>query len=66
MFKQNTLANAYLYFRSEYSRVHLVRNGGNPAFKLSRETETPLTTNEITKKQLEEEFGFFYDLNSIK
>ena len=64
MFRQNTLTNAYIYFRSEYSHVHLTRNGGNPTFKVPN--KPPLTTNDITKKQLEEEFGFFRELKSIK
>ena len=63
MVQQNTTTNAYIYFRHEYSQEQLVKKG-NSNFRLPR--QSPLTTADITKKQLEEELGFFYELNSIK
>lgn len=64
MFQQNTTANAYIYFKHEFSADQLTRLKGAPLVPPKK----PLTTEDInkTKKQLEEEFGFFYELNSIK
>ncbi len=64
MYQNNITTNAFIYFRHDATWM----NNGKPY------TERPkgithskiLTTDDITKKQLEEEFGFFYDLNSIK
>ena len=62
MFQQNTTTNAYIYFKHEFSAVQLIRLNGTPLVP----PKTSLTTKDITKKQLEEEFGFFYELKSIK
>ncbi|MBR4903244.1 MAG: hypothetical protein IKZ53_01075 [Selenomonadaceae bacterium] len=61
MFQQNLSSKAYIYFRHEFSQQLLVTNS-----TLKLPNKKKLTTADITKKQLEEEFGFFYDLNSIK
>ena len=63
MFQQNTSTNAYIYFRHEFSHYNLVINAGNPEFKLPKCPK--LTTKDITKKYLEEEFGFHGELKSI-
>ena len=67
MFQQDTSTKAYIYFRHEFSHWISSRNKND---KKSTPTEKPirqgLTTVDITKKQLEEEFGFFHKLNSIK
>ena len=64
MFQQNTTTNAYIYFKHEHSADQLIRLKGATLVPPKK----PLTTEDIgfTKKQLEEEFGFFYELNSIK
>ena len=64
MFQQNTSKVAYIYFKTEFSREHLVKKG-TTKFKVPK-YKKPLTTEDITKKQLEEEFGFYYEVNSIK
>lgn len=63
MFQQNTSTNAYIYFRHECARFVLTQNRINPT--ITSQKENKLTTEDITKKQLEEEFGFNYKLNSI-
>lgn len=64
MFQQNISTNAWIYFRHEFSQQQLCAHPGE-AFKIPK--STPLTTKDVTKKQLEEEFGFTgYELNSIK
>lgn len=59
VYLRNDAINAIIYFRHEFSREHLL---GHDKVR----SKKPLTTEDITKKQLEDEFGFFYDLNSIK
>lgn len=62
MFKQNLSAKAYIYFRHEFSQQLLVTNS---VLKLPNKKQ--LTTENVTKKQLEEEFGFVgHELKSIK
>lgn len=63
MFQQNTSTKALIYFRGEYSHYILTKYSQPPTKPLNR---MPLTTEDITKKQLEEEFGFNLELNSIK
>ena len=64
MFKQNTTTNAYIYFRHEFSQDQW-RFFNTGQFKIPQ--QKPLTTANITKKQLEEEFGFTgYELKSIE
>lgn len=58
---QHSSMKAYIYVRHEFSQELLVTNS-----TLKLPNKKPLTTEDITKKQLEDEFGFFYDLNSIK
>ena len=63
MFQQNSSDNAYIYFRSEFSHNNLVTNPGH----LNKLRDNPKTNPiGITKKYLEEEFGFEYELKSIK
>ena len=63
MFQENSVTNAFIYFRHAFAQEQLTTHGGKP-FNVSG--LKPLTTKDITKKQLEEEFGFFHELNSIK
>lgn len=63
MFQQNTSTKALIYFRGEYSHYILTKYSKPPTKPLNKK---PLTTEDITKKQLEEEFGFRLKLNSIK
>ena len=62
MFEQNTSTTAYIYYRHDFSQ-ELNKHGGTK-FKLPKRKS--LTTADITRKQLEEEFGFFHELKSIK
>ena len=64
MFQQNLSTNAFIYFRHEDSQEQLVKYANRRRIKTPEEPK--LTTADITKKQLEEEFGFFCELNSIK
>lgn len=64
MFKQNTSTNAYIYFRHEFSLDQFVEKSHNP-LKPPKNKE-PITSADITKKQLADEFGFHLKLNSIK
>lgn len=62
MFQQNTTTNAFIYFRHECSRW-IYEFGYGKVYVL----RDKLITQGITKKQLEEEFGFTgYELNSIE
>lgn len=63
MFQQNTTMNAFIYFRHEFSHFILAHEGAADTWIEDRDE---VTTEEITKKQLEDEFGFFYELNSIE
>ena len=63
MFKENHTAYAYIYFRHDFSQEQLAVHGGKP-FKFDEKKK--LTAEKITKKQLEEEFGFHLELKSIK
>ena len=63
MFQANMTTKAFIYFRHEFSSSVLNQRAG----KLGSLKFPILTTNDITKKQLEDEFGFTgYELNSIK
>ena len=66
MFQQNTSDNALIFFRHDATET----NKGKPYTKDNVPGRVKgkkiLTTADITKQQLEDEFGFFYDLNSIK
>ncbi len=62
MFQQDASTNAYIYFKHEFSADRALRLHGAPLVPPKK----PLTTADITRKELEEEFGFFYDLNSIE
>ena len=64
MFKQNMHTNAYIYFRSQFSHNNLVTNPGKLQSTLPN--RKPLTTEKITRRQLEEEFGFHLALRSIE
>ena len=62
MFQQNNHIMAYIYVKHEFSWMTLVKQAG----KIKIPNKEPLTTEDITKKQLEDEFGFYLDLKSIK
>lgn len=64
MFQQNTDDNAFIYFRHDFSHFILTQNAGDQTVKIRN--QQPLTSNDITKKQLEDEFGFHCELKSIK
>lgn len=64
MFQQNNSAKAFIYFRHEFSHLQLTRNAGDSTFKIPN--KSPLTTKDITRAQLKSEFGFEYELKSIK
>lgn len=60
VYQRNDSINGIIYFRHESAREHLLGHGKTKGKK-------PLTNEDgLTKKQLEEDFAFFYDLNSIK
>ena len=60
VYQKNTAINGIIYFRHEFAREHLLGHGKTKG-------KRPLTNEDgLTKKQLEEDFAFFYDLNSIK
>ena len=63
MFQQNTSTRAYIYYRHELSHWISCHN----KWPLMVEDKDKLTTINVTKKYLEEEFGFTgYELNSIE
>lgn len=60
VYQKNISDNGIIYFRHEFAREHLLGHGKTKG-------KRPLTNEDgLTKKQLEEDFAFFYDLNSIK
>lgn len=61
MFQQNHSIDAFIYYRHEFSQQLLVTNT-----ELKLPKRKPLTTANITKKQLRDEFGFTLELKSIK
>ena len=64
MFQQNTSTNAYIYYRHEFSTDVLAAK--RDVVKLIEKRNLAIV-EDVTKKQLEEEFGFAgYELNSIK
>lgn len=63
MFKQNASALAYIYYRHNLS-LFVWRTKGNAT--ITPPKKPPLTAADITKKQLEDEFGFFHELKSIE
>ena len=64
MFKQNISTNAFIYFRHDTTRSNKGRAFDKPPRLIKNAKK--LTDKDITKKQLEDEFGFHYDLKSIK
>ena len=68
MFQQNTSTIAYIYFRHEFSHYNLVNKSKMriPNYPRKLSERRPLTTADITKEELAAEFGFHYDLKSIK
>lgn len=62
-YQTNTTTDAWIYFRHEFSHYVSTRSEGKV-----RTLKLPtMTTKDITKKQLKEEFGFTgYELKSIK
>ena len=64
MFQQNTTDNAFIYYRHELAHYILTKHKLNLTVKSQQ--ENALTTEKITKKYLEDEFGFTLKLNSIE
>ena len=66
MLQQNTSDNAYIYYNHEYSQEFLFRKLSSLLDKVKG--MKPLTAEDIkkTKKQIEDEYGLFYELKSIK
>ena len=64
MFQQNTSTKAIIYFRHDFAHWILTHHDGKPITTLPDHPH--LTTKDITKKQLAEEFGFHLKLNSIE
>lgn len=62
MYQESDNTKAYIYFRHESSCTILIGHGGNVR---GSGIKRKITTEDFTKKQLKEEFGFFYELNSI-
>lgn len=58
MFQQNTSTKAFVYFRGNFSHCELANHPG----EFERLKKATPTDDKITKKQLEEEFGFDYKL----
>ena len=63
MFRQNTTTNAYIYFRHECAHWQLTQAGTS---QIKIPDRPPVTSKDITKEQLAAEFGFHYELKSIK
>lgn len=63
MFQQNTTMNAFIYFKHEFSHFILTKYGKPIEAPKHRKS---LTTADITKKTLEDDFGFHHELNSIE
>ena len=67
MFQPDSSTRAFIYFRHEASHWASTRNKNDTQTEpINKVIKPGLTTSDITKKQLEEEFGFFHELNSIK
>lgn len=65
MYQKNVSVNAFIYFRHDSTWM----NNGQPYIGKPKNICSEILTTEdtgLTKQQLEDEFGFFYDLNSIK
>ena len=63
MFQQNTSMRAYIYFRHEFAHWQLTQAGTS---QIKVPNRPPLTSKDITKEQLADEFGFHLKLNSIE
>lgn len=67
MFQPDSSTRAFIYFRHEASHWASTHNKNDTQTEpINKVIKPGLTTSDITKKQLEEEFGFFHELNSIK
>ena len=64
MFQQNLSTNAFIYFQHELATFRSISKKLPTAVSMSVGHE--LTSKDITKKQLAEEFAFHLDLNSIE
>ena len=65
MFQQNMELNSLIYFRHEFAHFILSNNNKmNPG--VTAQKEHKLTSSDITRKQLEEDYGFTYELKSIE
>ena len=63
MFQQNTTMDAFIYFRHEFSHFIISHNGAPDTWIVD---QGEVTAEEITKKQLAEDFGFAHVLKSIE
>ena len=63
MFQQNLTMDAWIYFRHEFSHFIVLHNGAPDTWIVDR---GEVTAEELTKKQLEKDFGFDYVLKSIE
>ena len=70
MFQQNAFDKAYIYFKHKYAwwitrahrgRVEIEQPSVRPG--IPNMNKIRLTSEDITKEELKEEFGFFYDVN---
>lgn len=66
MFQQNTTMKAYIYFRHEFSHWLLTHNRNPDRSAITAPDSDRVTSADITKKELEEDYGFTYELNSIE
>lgn len=64
MFRTDNSTNAFIYYRHEDSHATATRFNGDTTVAI--QNEFPLTTADVTKKQLEDEFGFHLELKSIE
>lgn len=65
MFKQNTDMKAFIYFRHEFSHYILSHNNRMNR-SVTSQSENKIAADEITRKQLEDDYGFTYELKSIE
>ena len=64
MFQQNTTMNAFIYYRHEFSHFTVLHDGNSNDPWIVYQGE--VTADEMTRKQLEEDYGFTYELKSIE
>lgn len=64
MYQSNTSVDAFIYYRHESSHFTATRNAGDPTVKTRNKKS--LTSADINKKYLKDEFGFELKLKSIE